>query len=319
MDCAAATLVVKSPHSRSDRKMRRAAGLVAAICASALAFLPAPSRAQEEAESESQPVPAESPRPAAQTSTADSAHKSSRLMLGIGYSFGHASFNSPFPDDNLFAALSDESGNEPMVSLSAESGRGSWLWTDLKLGLSSFGRVMSVEDSTGGASENPSGGAEAMLPDVRRSIIADLTLRTAGFPLAGEGLTAHFGLNTGFIFDAQDDEEMTEVEDASGYFFVGPSFVAKFDQDTEVLVDIFAGQSEVMTNLEIFSRGWDDNRTFRMKPRIRAFLGPEEDKNDDEDGFSLTPLIIGLWTDVGFDDETGDTFVIFFTKPVLNR
>ena len=112
--------------------------------------------------------------------------------------------------------------------------------------------------------------------------------------------------NTGFIFDA-DDEDEGLVEDASSYMFVGPTVRATTGTKTSLLVDLLIGQSEVLTDVELFSKSWSRKEMLRFRPRIRFILTQGK-------FFKDNPTMIGMWSDLGIADTTGDTYVVFVAR-----
>lgn len=231
------------------------------------------------------------------------------FYLSLGYSIGVA-FNADAPDDRGLA--DDRRGTEPLIAIGTKTGRGKTFQTEILLALANYGNLISVTpDATGGAPAP----TDSTLATVRRSVLADLTLRRhlAGDKQVGTGFYATF--NTGFLFDAQNDADSTNVADASSYVFVGPSFRTLLSTCTEVEVDFLVGQSEIMTGKEPFSRGWGDGRTVRFRPRIVFNLLSDGDPKPN----SFTPLTVGFWADLGTSEETADTFAVFFSRPFWSQ
>ncbi len=261
---------------------------------------------------------------AVQAKATTAADAENRVGLSLGYSFSQSSFNT-IPTDAT-TALTNTAGNEPLITLSAEIQRKSQVSIDLKFGLANFGRLIAVgsptdtASSSGNDTTSTTGDEAAMAADVRRSILADLSFRfrlwQAGREVNTSPLSVFLTLNTGFVFDAQDDKSGTTIEDASSYVFAGPSFRATFTDRSELMTDLLVGQSEVMTGHEIFSRSWKDSRTFRVRPRVRFVLDDADSTSSTSGTLPLTPLIIGFWGDLGFDNETGDTYAVFISKPI---
>jgi hypothetical protein len=246
-----------------------------------------------------------SAQPAAVATTAIT-DPDNRITFSLGYSFGWANFTTSTPTNAL---LGETSGNEPLLGLSAEYGRNSRLLFDFKLALANFGRLI---DTT----ENITPTADSTATDVRRSVITDASARWRFTSLASKNAVAGFlTLNTGIILDAQSEDPGTHIDDASSYLFIGPSLIADFDR-TEFLLDLLVGQSEVMTNVELFAKKWDTD-TLRVKPRIRLSLLPDDNAQDTKkSGMDFRPLILGLWCDLGVSESTADTYVLFVSKPV---
>jgi len=224
------------------------------------------------------------------------------ISFGLGYSFGQA--NTPFAGEaGSSVDLTDSHGNEPLVALTAVIGRTAPLRSDVTLALASFGRMVKiVGDETVPDTANAS--------DVRRSILADLILRQRFFPSRNKSL--YTSLNLGFLFDPQANEGNEIVPDASGYLMAGLSYLTQMGRNSSLTLDLLFGQSEVMTNLDLFDGAWRWEYT-RVRPRVRFHL----DKEDELKGSHLfDDLAFGIWADMGLDKTFGDTYVVFISKGV---
>ena len=113
-------------------------------------------------------------------------------------------------------------------------------------------------------------------------------------------------LNGGFLFDAENDDN-GEVPDASSYLFVGPSVKATFGQKSQLVLDLLFGQSEIMSDIELFSRSPSRKEMLRFRPRINFAIG---EGSLAESG----RIYVGMWADLGVDERVPDTFVIFIMK-----
>lgn len=260
--------------------------------------------------------------PAAAAQDSESLDPSKPYMAFLlGYSFGLA--NSPFSDLTSVGAASgtDAEGNEPLVAAVATIGGHSGFRLDLKLAMASFGRLVDITGGNGTAS--PEDTALSSMADVRRSLLADLTFRWRISRLGSTdgSLALYLGSNIGFLFDVQGKEENQSLPDASSYVLLGPSFRADVGQGSTLLLDLFAGQSEVMTNQELFSGTWKFRET-RIRPRIRLTFNDQDriegssETDNDKSGFFDRPFVIGLWGDLGLDDEHGDTYALFISTTI---
>ncbi len=234
--------------------------------------------------------------------------KKTEVKIAFGYSFGLASASSDAATANS-KIKGNERDNDPLVSIGTTIGVNERVRTDLVLGLANFGRIKEFLEDPGTQSASI-----VELPDVRRSVIADLSLRSEIFARDDDKKNKYirfYGtLNMGFLFDAQQDEANERVEDASSYFLAGPSLQTRVGDYSEVMIDFLAGQSEVMTNIEPFSRRWS-RETLRMRPRIRFYL---DDRDRNETNAKEAAIILGLWADLGFSEHQGDTYVVFISR-----
>jgi hypothetical protein len=226
-----------------------------------------------------------------------------RMTLSLGWSFGAASFDSPLPAGR---SLSGEArGNEPLIAAVAEVGRHKPWQGTLILALANFGRLVEGENSGGGE-------PDTLTADVRRAVLADLSVR---YRLVGshESVQVLASLNSGFVFDAARGDEDDEVLDAKSYIFAGPLLTSAIGSSAEFHVEFLVGQSEVMTDHELFSREWD-KETLRFRPKIGFGLFGDDSSADSS--VSITPLFITFWADLGVSEESGDTYVVTFSKPI---
>ncbi|MCA9752371.1 MAG: hypothetical protein KC591_09285 [Gemmatimonadetes bacterium] len=226
------------------------------------------------------------------------------VTLWLGYSFGAASFETPSN-----SALAEETkGNEPLLALIGEVGLSRNVESTFILSMANFGYLVAAEDTA--ASTTPEDFAQ-----VRRSVLADATIR---WRIGGDSDRSLFATwNTGFVFDAQSDPSNV-VQDASSYMFAGLSGKMAMGDTSkryaQITLEALVGQSEIMTDQELFSKSWSDGRTVRYRPKLTFNLLDDRPNN----ATSLTPLSIGLWADLGTSSETGDTYVIFFSRPFWN-
>ena len=221
-----------------------------------------------------------------------------KYVFSLGYSFGRT--NSP-----LNVEKSINSGNQrdsaPLLALYAELNRYHRVGGSVRLALANFGRLtkfLSADPS------DPSTTTDDSLGTVRRSIIAEFDVHTR----FGNADKSSFMLllNTGFIFDAQGDDNAGSVADASSYFFLGAAIETSFRNGSQLRVDALIGQSEVMTDIELFSKAWSKKDVIRFRPKIRFLL---KDKI-----FKKNPVILGLSADLGVSDKFGDTYVVFLSR-----
>lgn len=229
-----------------------------------------------------------------------------RVSLWLGYSFGLTQFDA-VPAQGV-SLLNETTGNEPLVALIGEVGGKSATSAEVILALANFGQLITATGPAGSTADS------ATAADVRRSLLLDFSLRRKLFP--NRAPNVQLTLNTGFVLDAQSDEEGENVADASSYFFIGPMgrFVAGKDSSfAEVEAELLVGQSEVMTRVEPFSRPWSDNRTLRVRPKATfTLLG----KKKGQARSLVLPVSFGLWCDLGFDSRTGDTYALFVSRPI---
>lgn len=221
------------------------------------------------------------------------------LLFSLGYSFGNA--NAPLQaSESLDGGSNTSTANAPLISLVAELRRHHAFGATVKLALANFGRLTKFAIPTSSGSED----VEVDAPQVRQSLIADLDLQYRFWQ--PPGLDVLGVVNTGFLFDAERSDYSTEVPDASSYLFVGPALKARFAEQTELRVDLLFGQSEVMTNLELFSGDRRSKDTWRVRPRVRFLLGDGK--------FEKAAVVLGVWADLGFGAKYGDTYVVFISR-----
>lgn len=227
----------------------------------------------------------------------------------LGYSFGLA--NNPFGDAGAGdTGEQSVSSTEPLLGFSAVIGRDRPLHMDLSLAMANFGRLVSLVK---GVEASPANGAA----DVRRAILADVTVAQR-LTRSADASTAFFlSANTGFVFDAQADRG-NNVEDASSYLMAGPTLRSRLGQKSSLTLDLFAGPSEVMTNREIFSSSWKIRDT-RLRPRILFALDSSDDPNHREgNSFFDGTFLFGLWADLGLSQEFGDTYALFISRSIAD-
>lgn len=230
---------------------------------------------------------------------------STSVSLVLGYSFGLA--NNPFGDAPGDGSDNKVSENEPLLGFSARLGESTPVHADLALAMANFGRLVQVI--------NDAQSTEAAA-DVRRSILADLTIRPRIVDF-GHQIHLYASSNVGFVFDAQKDQN-DAVQDASSYLLVGPTLQAGIGERSLLTLDLFAGQSEVMTNLELFSSEWTLGET-RFRPRIGFILDNEDNANGGgENSYFNGKFMFGLWADMGLSDRYGDTYAIFVSRSIAD-